>query len=186
MIKVNLIPVKEKKKRKEFFIILCIVSVVVLISLGMAWVYGLRLGVKNSLNKEIAQVDEESKGYQEKINEEKDLESKEASLESFKKTVKGISDAQRKAIIAIDQFALNLPDGVWITSITQGKDGNLFTIQGYAFTETNLQNYFNAIQKPGGILKEATVTINNISASVANNRQINQFTISAKITDVSS
>ena len=186
MIRVNLIPAKEKKKRQELFVVICLILVLILVVLGLAWNYGLRLTMKNNLTKEINRVDEESKGYQGKIAEINDLKNKESSLETIKKTIKGISDAQRIVIMAVDQFALNLPDGVWLTSITQGKDGNVFTVQGFAFAESNLQSYFNSIKKPGGMLKEAALTINNISATVGHNRQIYQFTISAKVAGANS
>ena len=62
----------------------------------MAWIYGLRLGVKTGLKNKIQQVDEESKIYEEKINEIKDLQDKETSLEGIRKTLKTITDSQEK------------------------------------------------------------------------------------------
>lgn len=188
MIKINLVPAKEKKKRKEFVVVFLMALVLLLVFLGMFWIYVGRVRVRSDLKAEIKQIEEESKGYQEKINEIKDLESKEASLETFKKTIKGIAETQRKVAVAIDQLALNLPDGIWFTNITQGKgaDSNKFIVQGYAFTQSNLQIYFTSLQKPGGFLKDITFDIKSISAAVGNNRQIHQFEISAKVSDLGS
>jgi Tfp pilus assembly protein PilN len=185
MIKINLVPIKEKKKRKEVLIVFCVAVVFLIVALGMAWVYLGKLQTKRNLMTEIEKIKEESKGYEDKINEIKDLESKEASLEAFKKTVKGISEIQRKVIVAVDQMALGLPDGVWVTNLAQGKglETNKFTIQGYAFTQSNMQNYFNFVQKPGGFLMDAVADLKNISATVGNNKQIHQFEISFKVPD---
>jgi Tfp pilus assembly protein PilN len=185
MIKINLVPIKEKKKRKELLAFICIALVFAVLVLAMVWIYGKRLAVKNDLKKQIELVKEESKSYEEKIAEVKDLQNKEASLEAFKKTVKSITETQRKVVVAIDQLALILPDGVWFTGMTQGKgaDANKFTVQGYAFTRLNLQDYFNALRKPNKFLKDVTFDIKNVSAAVGNNKQIHQFEISAKVAD---
>lgn len=188
MIKINLVPVKEKKKRREFIVVFFIALILLLVFLGMFWIYVGRVQVRGDLRSEIKQIEEESKGYQEKINEIKDLERKEASLEAFKKTIKGIAETQRKVTVAIDQLALNLPDGVWFTAVTQGRgaDANKFMVQGYAFSQSNLRNYFDSLQKPGGFLRDVTFDIKSISASVGNNRQIHQFEISAKVMELGS
>ena len=166
MIRINLIPVKEKKKRQELFIIACVVAGLVLLVLGMIWFYGLRLQAKADLKIKIQQVDEESKSYEEKIKEVKDLETNEASLDGIRKTLKTITDSQRKAISALDLIGAKLPDGVWLTGVTQGKDkdDNVFTLQGYAFSNSNLEDFFNAFQKPGSSFKESTLDLLSINA----------------------
>lgn len=185
MLKINLVPVKEKKKRKEILVVLCVVAILGVLALAMFWYYFKKQMTVRNLEKEIAQIDEESKAYEEKIREIKDLEAKELSLTSFKKTIKSISEVQRKIVVAVDQCALNLPDGVWLTRVSQGTgmDVNKFTIQGYSFTIAGLRNYFEAMQKPGGYLKDGTLEIRNITASVGNNKQIHQFEITAKVLD---
>jgi type IV pilus assembly protein PilN len=161
MIRVNLIPVKEKKKQREFFIVFCVILVLAVIALGMAWIYGLRKSVENSLKIEISQIEEESKSYQDKINEVKDIQSKEDSLETLKKPIKQISDYQKVVVMALDQIALALPDGVWLTSIDQGRDKEKrkFRILGNAFAYENIESFFKALQKPGSVFKEVVLTI---------------------------
>ena|ERR1039457_190135 len=185
MIKINLVPVKEKKKRKEFLIGFFVVIVFVIIALGMFWIYIQRVQVRSNLKKEISQIEEESKGYADKIKEVNELKMKEESLEGFKKTVKSISETQRKVIVGIDQLALDLSNGVWFTSVTQGrdKDSNKFIVDGYAFSPSNIKSFFDTIQKPGGLLKEPTLDVKNFSAPIGNNKQIQQFEITAKVAE---
>jgi Tfp pilus assembly protein PilN len=188
MIRINLIPVKEKKKRQELFIIACVMLGLFLMVIGMAWVYFLRLEVKTDLKNKIQQVDDESKSYEEKIKEIKDLEAKEASLDGIRKTLKTITDSQRKAISALDLIASKLPDGVWLTGITQGKekDNNVFTLQGYAFSNSSLEEFFNAFQKPGSSFTDSTLNLTSISAATGLNKSIHQFQITTKLADTSS
>lgn len=188
MIRINLIPVKEKKKRQELFIIACVMVGLFLLALGMAWVYGLRLGVRTDLKNKIQQVEEETKGYEKQKQEVKDFETNEASLEGIRKTLKTITDSQRKSIFALDLIAAKLPDGVWLTGITQGKekDNNVFTLQGYAFSNSNLEDFFNAFQKPGSVFTESTLNLMSINATAGLNRSIHQFQITTKLADTSS
>lgn len=148
MIKINLVPVKEKKKRQEFLIILGGVAVFSLIILVLVYIYLQKVGVANDLTKQIEDVRKESESYQDKINEVKDLEGKEANLVAVKKTIQSITETQRKILVAVDQIALNMPDGVWITSITQGagNDSNKFTVKGDSFTDLGYRDYWGNFQ----------------------------------------
>ena len=185
MIKINLLPVKEKKRRKEFLIGFFVVVVLFILFLGMAWIYLQRVRVRGNLKNEITQIKEESKSYEDKIAEIKELQTKETSLENFKKTIKSIAEVQRKIIVGVDQVALNLPENVWIYNLIQGKgaDLNKFIIDGYAFSTVDLKNYFYSLQKPGLYLKEVTLDLKNVSALFGTNKQIQQFEITTRVTD---
>lgn len=185
MIKINLVPVKEKKKRKEFLVVFSALSVLTVFVLILAYIYIQRLKVASELNRQIEEVKKESESYQDKINEVKDLESKEANLESFRKIVRSIAETQRKVLVGMDQVALNLPDGVWITAINQGSgpDGNKFTIQGYSFSEENLRKFSKNMLRPTGLLKEVSIDEKSLTASVGNNKQMRQFVLVFRVLD---
>lgn len=187
MIKINLVPVKEKKKRQEFFIVFCAVAVLVLILSGMLLIYAKRKAVVNDINRQIVDVDKEAESYKKEEDEIDAFNAQKDSLEAIKKTIVGISEMQRKVLVAIDQMAVNLPDGVWLTKIDEGKDkdADKFTIQGFAVSVTKMENYLSNLQHPGGLLKEATFDEQNISAPFLSNVKIkvHQFTISFKVAD---
>ncbi len=186
MITINLVPVKERKKRKDILIIFSVASVFLFIVLIMAYIYLQRLSVASNLNKQIDDVKKESEGYQDKINEVKEFENKQASVDSFKKTITGISETQRKILVAFDQMGVNLPDGVWLTGITQGsgKDENVFSIQGYSFTEESLQTYCSNLQRPAGLLKDVAVDEKTSVVAVGTARnKIHKFQINFRVMD---
>jgi Tfp pilus assembly protein PilN len=183
MIKVNLLPVKEKKKRKQILLVLLVSFIALLIFLGLFWIYIGRIQAKSDLVLQINQVTQESQGYSDKINEIKDIQNKEASLEGFRKVIDGITDIQKNVLFAFDKIAINIPDGVWFTKITQGlkPDENKFIIDGYAFSDLSLQNYVSVLEKPGSGFTDTTFDIKSISASVGNNKQIEQFEIVTRV-----
>jgi type IV pilus assembly protein PilN len=182
MIKVNLLPVGEKKKRKQFLIIVFGVFVAGILFAVLGWFYVGRLQVESDLGDQIKRVDIESQGYSDKIAEIKDLEAKEASLDGFRKTLTGIYNVQKNVLFAFDQIASNLPGDIWITKITQGQkpDENKFIVDGYSFSNLSLQSFLNLLQKPGSGFSETALDIKSISASVGNNKQIQQFEITTR------
>ncbi len=184
MIKINLVPVKEKKKRKEFFYIFWAVVFFISVGFSLFYIYVKKLAVVNDLNRQIEEVQKESAGYQDKINEIKDLQAKKDSLDAIKKTIQGISEIQRKVLAAVDQSAANLPDGVWLTRLAQssGNDANKFTLQGYATSMEQMKSYVSNLQRPGGLLKEVTFDEKTYSTS-ASNTILYQFEISFRVLD---
>jgi Tfp pilus assembly protein PilN len=131
LIKINLVPVKEKKKRTELLVISSVAGVALIIVLAMGGYYLQKKKMLNDLEFEIAQIAEESKAYEEKIKEIKELEAKEGNLSSFKATIKSIAEVQRKVTVAVDQIALAAPEGVWLIELTQkqGVDSARFFVR---------------------------------------------------------
>lgn len=157
-------------------------AVVVLI---LVYFYLQKVAVANDLNKQIEEVKKESETYQDKINEVKDLEGKEANLAAVKKTIQSITETQRKVLVAFDQVGLNMPEGVWITSIAQGagNDANKFTVKGNSFTDQGYRDYWRNFQKSLGLVKDIVFDENNPAAAVGLNKQIKQFTIVFRVAD---
>jgi len=185
MIKINLIPVKEKKKRTELLVIFAIAGAGLLLSLAMGGYYLKKRTVLKNLEIEIEKITEESKAYEEKIKEIKELEAKEESLKGFKATIRGIAETQRKVVVAVDDFANHLPEGVWLTNLTQraGVESSRFILQGYSFSIDGMRAYLEKLQKPGGSMGDVSMEIRNVTAGVGANRQVHQFEISAKVLD---
>ena len=185
MIKINLIPIKEKKKQQEFVVIVGVALFFVAVAMGMFLLYMQKRTVVNDLNRQIEEVKKESESYQDKINEIKDLQNKRDSLDAIKKTIQGISEIQRKVLAGVDQVAENIPDGIWITRIEQGRgnDSNKFIIQGLSVSGEVIDKYFSNLQRPGSLLKEVNFDEKNIAITYNTKFQLHQFEISFRVMD---
>ncbi len=188
MIKINLVPLKEKKRQQEYVFLLMGVAVSVVLASGMFWFYIQKIQTKRDLNVQIKKVDEESKGYEEKIAEVAAFQDVEAKLETAKKSIKDVQLAQKRVVYFLDQVALNLPDGVWLIAINQGdeKDGTGFIIDGYSFSLSSIKSYYDVLTRVPGLSKDATLEIKNMATAIGNNKQIIQFEIVTKATDTDS
>jgi type IV pilus assembly protein PilN len=185
MLKINLVPLKEKKKQQEYIYILVCAAITIVLITGMFWIYIQKIEVKRDLNVKIKKVEDESKGYEEKIAEITAFQETEKKLDVANKNIKDVQVAQKKVVFVLDQLANHLPSGVWLTSIIQGgnKDANSFVIDGCAFSLNDAKEYFNALIKIAGLSRDATLEIKSVNAAVGNNKKIIQFEIVTKAMD---
>lgn len=193
MIKINLVPLKEKKKQQEYIFILLGAVIVVFLVSGMFWIYIQKIQAKRDLNVQIKRVEDESKGYEERIAEITAFQDTEKRLDAANKNINDVQLVQKKIVFVLDQLANNLPSGVWITSITQGgkKDADSFAVDGCAFTLNDVKEYFDGLVKTQGLSKDAAVVIKSLfggvsasgNSTVGKNRQIVQFEITTKAVD---
>jgi len=176
MIKINLLPVKEKKRRQQVLIAVYIAMALVLLACLLGWLLSTRYHQLDMLKKEIAKIDEESAGYKEKIAEIKALEASQASLTAFRSIGDAIAEKHKTLIGALDQIASRLPAEVWLTGIQQGtaNKANELTIRGYSFSETNLKSFAGDLGKPGGFLSQPT-TVGISYGSKSNGNTVYQF-----------
>jgi type IV pilus assembly protein PilN len=197
MIKINLVPLKEKKKQQEYIFVLLGAVITIFLASGMFWIYIQKIQAKRDLNVQIKRVEDESKGYQDRIAEITAFQDTETRLDAANKNINDIQLVQKKVVFVLDQLANNLPDGVWITSITQGakKDADSFVVDGCAFTLDGVKEYFDGLVKTQGLSKDATLEIKSIvganlqvlgNSTVGKNRQIIQFEITTKAVDAAS
>ncbi len=184
MIKINLLPVKEAKRRKQMLLFVYIGLVAVVLMAGMAWFWWVQYQKVNDLNVLIQKVDEESKGYEGKIQEIKDLQLKETALESFRSVIKSIYDDQKTVLGALDQMAQDLPDDVWLNNTEQGqdKDSNLLTIKGDSLSQASIQLLANRMRKPGGFLTDPIVQEITVRQNAGSfNGSVYTFTLKVKM-----
>ena len=186
MIKINLVPLKEKKKQQEYIFILAGVAIAVVLASGMFWVYIQKIQAKRDLNIQIKKVEDESKSYEEKIAEVNAFEETQKRLDAANKNIKDVQTVQKKVVFVLDQLAINLPNGVWLTAVTQQNDAGSFLVAGCAFSLSSVKEYYNTLIKTEGLSKDASLEIKNISAAIGNNKQIIQFEIVTKALDANS
>jgi len=155
MIKINLLPVKEEKKRVTIERQLITLVVVILVTLvGVGYTAYLRKSQIKRLQGEIASKQSELqrlKKIQEKVNEfkkaNKDLEDKIAVITSLEK-------GRDWYLQIIDQLAQAMPEGVWIVSLDTPKGtrtgaiyGGAWRVKGGALDKDLVSNFILEIKR---------------------------------------
>ncbi|HDO36405.1 MAG TPA: hypothetical protein ENH07_08975 [Nitrospirae bacterium] len=146
MIRVNLLPVKRKKKPKAlpgFVVVAVLLNFITIIVLGVIF-YNVKDEV-NTLNaRKTANVRKISqlKGRLKELNKYEQLV---RSVEEKKKLIIQLRKKQSIPVKLLDEVSRNLPNGIWLTTLTF--KGRGVGLTGYAFTNSDVVKFVNNLKK---------------------------------------
>lgn len=142
MIKVNLLPVKKKKRSKPVpgFVIAGIGVTIAAAVVLIYTIYSLnaKISAKNTL---IEQNDKKIAALQKKIRSVADYEKRNAEYKKRKKLVEKLSRNRKLPVEVLDQISALLPAGVWLNSLKIS--GDKVSVSATGFTNTDVVNYVN-------------------------------------------
>ncbi len=157
MIRINLLPVREKKKRestRKMFSIL-------FLSLGLAAL--ILIFVHLSLSSQINQVQGQIVAYNEEIKrlkiDTKDVEKFKAEKEDLQRRLNIIYTLQRAKtgpVRVLDDLTVALPGKLWLTSLKE-KTGKM-EIKGIAFDNQDIATFMTNLEK-SGVIKNVELVI---------------------------
>lgn len=157
MIRINLLPVREKKKkestRKMFSILVLSLALV-----GVALVF-----VHLSLSSQISQVQRQITDYNEEIKrlkvDTKDVDKFKAEKEDLQRRLNIIYTLQRAKtgpVRVLDDLSVALPGKLWLTAVRE-KNGKM-EIKGIAFDNQDIANFMTNLEK-SGVIKNVELVI---------------------------
>ncbi len=140
MIRINLLPVKRKKKAQPlppFFIQGAIILGVIILVLGILTFH---LGGKVSdMKNEKAAKEQKLVKLKEQLKEVENYERDNEAYKEKNKIIERLKKNQNVPLRLLDEVSARLPKGVWLTALTD-KSGDI-DIKGYAFTNSDLVSY---------------------------------------------
>ena len=145
MIKVNLIPLKRKKKAKQiptFLIIGIFVTIGALFISGLFFFRASRtLAQKQALHESnknrLAELNE-------KIKAVENFEQLNKTFEQRNKIIEQLSKNKSVPVLLLDEVSKLLPIGVWLDNMTV--TGNIIKLDGYGFTNTDIVSFVDKIK----------------------------------------
>lgn len=146
MIRVNLLPVKRKKKAKPlptFVISTTLITVLVLIALAYLFFY-----YNSNLQTTQGKFDANKQKIAElknKIKEVDNFEKLNKTIEERTKIIEQLRKNQNIPVMMLDEISRNLPRGVWLQSMTVTGGGS-GSIDGYAFTNSDVVAYVDNLK----------------------------------------
>ena len=178
MIRVNLLPhreIRRKQQQQQFFIML---GVVVAIGAGIWFAvhYYLEDQFENQVNRnKYLQVEIEKLDKQ--IAEIQKLKDQTASLLARKRVVETLQGTRSEVVHLLDQLVRQLPDGVYLRTIKQA--GQRVTITGLTQSQARVSTLMRNLESSPHLEKPGLVEIK--SAQVGGQR-VNDFTMVVGIT----
>jgi type IV pilus assembly protein PilN len=178
MIRINLLPhreIRRKKQQEHFFILLGLVTV---FGIGVWFVVHTflndRLDDQNSRNKYLQ---EEIVKLDKQIDEIKVLKEQIASLLARKKVVETLQLNRSEVVHLLDQLARQLPEGIYLRSIKQV--GTRVTITGYTQSQARVSTLMRNLEASQHLENPGLVEIKAVAQGAS---RINEFTMNINIT----
>jgi len=145
MIKVNLLPVKRKKKHKPIpsFIVtmVIIVLVTIIVMANLAFFFNSRLSKKKALFKTNENKIVELK---QKIKEVENFEQLNKAIEQRNGIIEQLRKNQSMPVRLLDEANNLLPSGVWLDEMAVY--GENVSMEGYAFANSDIVTYIDNIK----------------------------------------
>ncbi|MBI5663848.1 MAG: PilN domain-containing protein [Nitrospirae bacterium] len=140
MIRINLLPSKKKKKAFALppALIYGIAAVVVVTITVIAGTLYLNKQV-SSKQEELTAKEQKLKKLQAALEEVKNYEKDNKDYREKTRIIETLKKNQIVPLRLLDEVSEMLPKGVWLTSLTD--KGGIISIEGYAFTNSDLVNY---------------------------------------------
>lgn len=145
MIRINLLPVKRKKKPKplpSFIVTATFLTLIVIFIMGyLFYYYNSKLAEARTRFETNKQKIEELK---KRIKEVDDFEKLNKTIEERNKVIEQLRKNQNIPVMMLDEISKGLPKGVWLHSMTLS--GNKLSLDGYGFTNSDVVAYIDNLK----------------------------------------
>jgi type IV pilus assembly protein PilN len=145
MIKVNLLPVKRKKKPKplpSFIVVTILITVIICIIMAyLTFFFNSRLSAKKD---QFAANEKKIAELKEKIKAVEDFEKRNKTFKERNDIIEQLSRNKSLPVKILDEFSTLLPNGVWLQ--TMSVSGESINLEGYGFTNNDIVSYVDNIK----------------------------------------
>lgn len=178
MIRINLLPhreIKRKQQQKEFFFMLGSV-----VGLGVAVWFAVHTylagqldeqqGRNTYLESEIALLDKQ-------LDEIKKLKEQTAALLQRKKVVESLQSNRAETVYLLDQLVRQLPDGVYLKTISQ--KGDRITITGFAQSNARVSTFMRNLDSSAYLERPSLIEIRAVTDK---STRLSEFNLAISLT----
>lgn len=179
MIKINLLPVKKKKKSAQIPGFVVSAALVTLVSVViMFYVYYMFTEKEASRKKQVAANDEKITELEKKIKAVTDFEKRNQDYTSRKDIIEKLGKNKTLPVKVLDEVSAQLPNGVWITGLDLKNSGAEVNVKCTAFTNTEVVNYVNNLK---GSKLFSDVYLNESVQGQASGYSVYNFSVVVKV-----
>lgn len=181
MIRINLLPHREEKRRerKREFIVFSVLVVV----LGAAIAYFVHTLIVSAIEAQEARNNifkTEIKNLDAEIAEIKNLREQIDALLERKQVIESLQNNRSQAVHLMNELIRNIPDGVYLKSIKQA--GPLVTLAGYAQSNSRVSHLMRNLDQSAFLERPGLI---EVKSATVNNRRLSEFSLNISITQPS-
>ena len=178
MIRINLLPhreIKRKRQQKEFFIVL---GVVLALGAG-SWfaVHSYLGGQLEEQNGRNSYLESEIAILEKQIDEIKKLQEQTEALLQRKKVVESLQANRAETVYLLDQLVRQLPDGVYLKTVQQ--KANKVTVGGFAQSNARVSTFMRNLESSPYLEKPVLIQIQAVADKTT---RLSEFSLSVLLT----
>lgn len=177
MIRINLLPVREVRRRVELRRQgQAAVCALVLAVGGSAWGYVTQNSNLAMRQEELVQVEQEIKRLEAIIKEVQKFETRRALLDKKVVAIEDIKTKQRRPARLLDDVSRSLPDQMWLVSVKDTGSG--LQINGKSFDNVGIAAFMENLERSSSF---GSVELVESKAELLQGRQVVAFTVVARV-----
>jgi type IV pilus assembly protein PilN len=179
MLRINLLPVRQLKKRAKARNQLLLFLLVFLVVLALLGVTGGLLAAKiTDLNEDIVAKTNEKKSFDKVVQEIAELEKKRLDLNNKIKIINQLKTDSSLTVHTLDDVARIIDNKrMWITSFKQ--NGGSLALSGYALDNKTIAEFMDNLQLDSAYINN--VNLSNTSLKNVSGNSLKSFSISASV-----
>lgn len=178
MVRINLLPHRELKRRRQRDALLALTAITVAIGGAVVFtVYGViggrieqQQGRNRYLDGEIAKLDKQ-------IEEIRKLREQTQAMLARKKVVETLQGNRSEAVNLLDQLVRQLPEGVYLRTLKQS--GAMVHLTGYAQSNARVSSLLRNLEASPWLQEPSLV---EIKAATTGNARLNEFAVNVRLT----
>jgi type IV pilus assembly protein PilN len=178
MIRINLLPhreIRRKRQQKEFY-----VSVGVVVCVGVAIWFAVHTFLSGQLDEQNGRnmyLEAEIASLDKQIEEIKKLKEQTAALLQRKKVVESLQANRAETVYLLDQLVRQLPDGVYLKAVSQ--KGDQVSISGFAQSNARVSTFMRNLEASPYMERPRLI---EIRAATDRNSRISEFSLAVALT----
>ena len=145
MIRINLLPVKRKRKAKPLpTLVVTAALIAVLFAVGLVYCY---FYFNSRMEATVAQFETNKERVAElkkKIKEVEDYERLNKTFAERNTLIEQLRKNQNIPVMILDEMSRSLPNGLWLQSVTIGAE--TVSVEGYAFSNSEVVSYVDSLK----------------------------------------
>jgi type IV pilus assembly protein PilN len=173
MIRINLLPTREARRRVELRHQVQVAIVTVLAAVGGGvWGYTIQASNLEARQQELAGIEEEIKRLEAVIKEVQKFETKKALLDKKVGAIEDIKIKQRRPARLLDEISRSLPEQMWLVSIRDAGGG--LQISGKSFDNVGIAAFMENLE---GSPSFGNVELVESKSELLQGKQVVAFTV---------
>jgi len=179
MLRINLLPIRQLKKRTKARNQLLVFFLVFLVVLGLIGATGVLLAAKiTELNEDIVAKTNEKKSFDQVIKDLADLEQRRLDLNNKIKIINQLRTDSSLTVHTLDDLASIIDNKrMWITSFNQ--NGGSLALSGYALDNKTIAEFMDNLDMSSEYI--GGVNLSNTSLQNVSGNNLKSFSISASV-----